>query len=74
MSQLLTSPFPKWGHQDLETFLAPSAGKQTGEGDINGSTGVLRESPIVSNCLYIYKIKLIPDDCDPHMKHGVGKS
>ena len=24
--------------------------------------------------LYINKIKLTPDDCDPHMKHGVGKS
>ena len=49
MSQLPTSPFPKreWGS---ETFLAPSADKQTGEGDINGATGVLRESPKCSNC------------------------
>ena len=50
MSQLPTSPFPKRGTSGLETFLAPSADKQTGEGDINGATGVLRESPKCSNC------------------------
>ena len=38
------------GHQGPETFLAPSAHKQTGEGDIYGATGVLRESPKCSNC------------------------
>ena len=50
MSQFPTSPFPKRGHQGPETFLAPSADKQTGEGDIHGATGVLRESPKCSNC------------------------
>ena len=34
----------------LETFLAPSAGNQTGEGDIVGATGVLRKAPKCSNC------------------------
>ena len=24
--------------------------------------------------IFSFKIKLTPDDCDPHMKHGVGKS
>ena len=43
-------PFPKRGNQGPETSLAPSADKQTGEGDINGATGVLRESPKCSNC------------------------
>ena len=38
------------GHQGPETFLAPSADKQTGEGDIYAATGVLRESPKCSNC------------------------
>ena len=50
MSQLPTSPFPKRGTSGPETFLAPSADKQTGEGDIYGATGVLRESPKCSNC------------------------
>ena len=40
-------PIPEAGP---ETFLAPSADKQTGEGDIYGATGVLRESPKCSNC------------------------
>ena len=30
------------GHQGLETFVALSADKQTGEGDIYGVSGVLR--------------------------------
>ena len=43
-------PIPEaGGHQGPETFLAPSADKQTGEGDIYGATGVLRESPKCSN-------------------------
>ena len=50
MSQLPTSPFPNGGYQGPETFLAPSDDKQTGEGDINGATGILRESPKCSNC------------------------
>ena len=49
MSQLPISPFPKRGHQGPETFLALSADKQTGEGDIKGATGVLGESPKCSN-------------------------
>ena len=49
MSQLMTSAFPKRGHQGPETFLALSADKQTGEGDIKGATEVLRESPKWSN-------------------------
>ena len=48
MSQLPTSPFPKRGTSGK--FLAPSADKQTGEGDIYGATGVLRESLKCSNC------------------------
>ena len=42
MSQLPTSP-RSGGHQGPETFSAPFADKQTGEGDINGATGILRE-------------------------------
>ena len=38
------------GHQGPETFLAPSADKQTGKGDIYGATGVLSESPKCLNC------------------------
>ena len=53
MSQLPTSHSRSGGHQGLETFLAPSADKQTGEGDIYGATGVLRESPKCSNFGYI---------------------
>ena len=43
-------PLTKRGTSGPETFLAPSADKQTGEGDISGVTGVLRESPKCSNC------------------------
>ena len=50
MSQLPPSPFPKRGHQSPEMFLAPSADKQTGKGDIYGATGVLSESPKCFNC------------------------
>ena len=50
MSQLPTSTFPKRGTSGPGNVLALSADKQTGEGDINGATGVLRESPKCSNC------------------------
>ena len=50
MSQLPTSHSRSGGHQGPETFLAPSADKQTGEGDINRAIGVLMESPKCSNC------------------------
>ena len=50
ISQLSTSPFPKRGTSGPGKVLAPSADKQTGEGDIYGATGVLRESPKCSNC------------------------
>ena len=43
MSQLPTSTFPRRGTS------APTADKKDGEGDINGATGVLRESPKCSN-------------------------
>ena len=51
MSQLPTSPFPKWGTSGPGNVLAPSADKQTGEGDINGATGVLY--------CYIIKVYLV---------------
>ena len=55
MSQLPASPFPKRGISGpgKETFLAPSADKQTEEGDVYGATGVPRESPTCSNFKYI---------------------
>ena len=52
ISQLPTSSFPKRGTSGPGNVFtpAPSADKQTGEGGINGATGVLRESPKCSNC------------------------
>ena len=51
MSQTSDLPIPETvEHQDPEAFLAPSADKQTGEGDIYGATGVHRDSPKCSNC------------------------
>ena len=46
MSLFPTSPFPhsrSGGHQGPDTFLAPCADKKTGEGNIDGATGVLRK-------------------------------
>ena len=49
MSQLPTSPFPKRGTSGPGNVFSTLL-KQTGEGDIYGATGVLRESPKCSNC------------------------
>ena len=50
MPQLPTSPFPKRGTSGPGNVFSTLADKQTGEGDINEATGVLRESPKCSNC------------------------